>query len=322
MPSPFRSAVTFSLLLAAFCSTSQAVHAETRITYKSATAGTAYHEMGAELSEAIDSATSGQIILAQEESQGSVQNVMEVMARQGNYVFTTPSDLVEQALTATGPFTERPHPRFQNIRGLFPLPAMTMHFILGGDDGVVSTDALKGKHILIGRGTFSAREAARYFTLFGLDKQIRIADATLGSGPEALKNGQIDGFVTASSFPTPNIFDVAASMPISMVSLSDEQIDMIGTPRRIIPGGTYPGVNRNVQTTSLPVMAYTTTQMDDDLAYTLTRTFWEVLPAMAAESSWWSGITPELLGNMAGKLHAGALRYYEEVGIDIPEALR
>ncbi|PRY64405.1 TRAP transporter TAXI family solute receptor [Vreelandella songnenensis] len=322
MPSLFRSAVTFSLLLAAFFPLSQAVHAETRITYKSATAGTAYHEMGVELSEAINQATDGQIVLTQEESQGSVQNVMEVMARQGNYVFTTPSDLVEQALTATGPFTERPHPRFQNIRGLFPLPAMTMHFILGGDNGVVSTDALKGKHILIGRGTFSAREAARYFTLFGLDEQIRIADAALGSGPDALKNGQIDGFVTASSFPTPNIFDVAASMPISMVSLSDEQIEMIGTPRRIIPGGTYPGVNQNVQTTSLPVMAYTTTQMDDDLAYTLTKTFWEVLTDMAAESSWWSDITPDLLSNMAGKLHAGALRYYEEMDIEIPEALR
>ncbi|RUR52048.1 TAXI family TRAP transporter solute-binding subunit [Vreelandella populi] len=323
MYSLFRSAFTTSLLVvAAILSLSQAAHSDVQIIYKSATAGTAYHQIGAELSNAVRQSSHDEFVLMQEESQGSVQNVMEVMARQSNYVFTTPSDLVEEAMAGTGVFAERSHPRFQNIRGLFPLPAMTMHFILAGDKGVVTTDTLKGKHLLIGRGTFSAREAARYLRLFGLEERVKIADAALGSGPDALKKGQIDGFVTASSYPTPNIFEVAASMPISMVSLSDEQVEMTGSLRQIIPGGTYPGVNVNVQTTSLPVMAYTTTQMGDDMAYGLTKTFWEVLDDLAAGSAWWSGITPDQLGNMAGKLHPGALRYYEEMGINIPDALR
>lgn len=322
MRSLFRSALLFSLLVATTLSLSQVAYSDVQITYKSATAGTAYHQMGTELSNAVRQGSHDEIVLMQEESQGSVQNVMEVMARQGNYVFTTPSALVDEAMAGTGVFAERSHPRFQNIRGLFPLPAMTMHFILAGDNGVMTTDALKGRHILIGRGTFSAREAARYLTLFGLQGRVRIADAALGSGPEALKKGQIDGFVTASSYPTPNIFEVAANMPISMVSLSDDQIAMTGSPRQIIPGGTYPGVNVNVQTTSLPVMAYTTTQMEDDLAYELTKTFWEVLDELVAASGWWIGITPDRLDNMAGKLHPGALRYYEEMGIEIPDALR
>lgn len=320
---PFlRSALCTPLIVVTTLSLSFTAQADTRVTYKSATAGTAYYQMGVELSEAIRQGTNDDIILTLEESQGSVQNVMEVMARQGNYVFTTPPALVEQAMAGEGPFAERQNPRFQEIRGLFPIPAITMHFILAEDAGAVGIEALEGKHLLIGRGTFGAREAERYLTLFGLEESVQIADAALGSGPDALKNGQIDGFVTASSYPTPNIIEVAASMPIAMVSLTDEQIEMTGAAPQTIPGGTYPGINEDVHTTSLPVMAYTTSQMDDETAYTLTKTFWERRDAMAEETAWWGGITPDQLANMAGTLHTGALRYYDEVSVEVPESLR
>ncbi|EGP19246.1 TAXI family TRAP transporter solute-binding subunit, partial [Halomonas sp. TD01] len=308
-----------ALALAAAAMTAQA---ETRVTYKSASAGTAYYQMGVELSEAVRQGTNDAIILTLEESQGSVQNVMEVMARQGNYVFTTPPALVEQAMAGEGPFAERQHPRFQEIRGLFPIPSITMHFVIAGDGGVTDMTGLEDKHILIGRGTFGAREATRYLELFGLEEKVRIADASIGSGPDALKNGQIDAFVTASSFPTPNVIETAASMPITLVSFSDEQIAQTGAARQTIPGGTYPGVDQDVQTTSLPVIAYTTTQMAEDTAYTLTKTFWERRDTMAAETAWWSSISPDMLSNMTGTLHPGALRYYDETGVDVPDDLR
>lgn len=296
--------------------------AETRVTYKSASAGTAYYQMGVELSEAIRAGTGGDIAITLEESQGSVQNVMEVLIRQGNYVFTTPPALINQAVAGEGPFAERKGPQFQEIRGLFPIPAITMHIVLAGDQGVVGLDALEGKHILIGRGTFGAREAARYLELFGLADKVRIANAEIGSGPDALKNGQIEAFVTASSFPTPNVIETAASMRVGLVSMTDEQIEKTGAARQTIPAGTYSGIDQDVHTTSLPVIAYTTTAMADDTAYAITRTFWERRATMAETSPWWGGITPDMISTIAGKLHPGAIRYYDEVGITIPEALR
>lgn len=312
-------ATTTAILLGA---TALQVQAETRVTYKSASAGTAYYQMGVELAEAIRQGTEGDVMVTLEESQGSVQNVMEVMARQGNYVFTTPPGLVESALASSGPFAERQSPRFEEIRGLFPIPAITMHFVLAGDEGVVDIEALEGKEILIGQGTFGAREAQRYLELFDLIDRVEVANANIGSGPDALKNGQIDAFVTASSFPTPNVIETAASMPISLVSLSDEQIELTGAARQTIPAGTYAGIDEDVSTTSLPVIAYTTTGMDDDTAYTLTRTFWERRDAMAEETAWWGSITHDMIGNIAGTLHPGAVRYYDEAGIEIPDELR
>ncbi|MGM0831770.1 TAXI family TRAP transporter solute-binding subunit [Halomonas qaidamensis] len=323
---PRQSGLTRRLLFSAVATfmgaASLSAHAETRVTYKSASAGTAYYQMGVELSEAIKAGTDGNIVITLEESQGSVQNVMEVMARHGNYVFTTPPALVTQAAASEGPFAERPNPRFEEIRGLFPIPAITMHFVVNSDEGVVGLDALEDKHVLIGRGTFGAREAERYLELFGLMDSLRIANAEIGSGPDALKNGQIDAFVTASSFPTPNVIETAASMPISLVSLTDEQIEQTGSARQTIPAGSYPGIDEDVQTTSLPVIAYTTTDMDEETAYTLTRTFWERRETMAEETAWWGGISHEMIANMAGSLHPGAIRYYDEAGIEFPDRLR
>lgn len=247
---------------------------------------------------------------------------MEVSAREGNYVFTSPAVLIEQAMAGEGAFAEHPHPRFQEIRGLFPLPSMTMHFVLAGDKGSIDFSALEDKHILIGRGTFSAREATRYLTLFGLEDRVRIADAAINSGPDAIKNEQIDGFVTASAYPSPSVLEAASSLPISLVSLTDEQIEQTGASRQTIPGGTYPGINNDVHTTSLPVIAYTTTAMDEETAYTLTKTFWEHHETLAEDAPWWSSISPEMLANMADTLHPGALRYYQEAGSEIADAVR
>ena len=311
------SIATLALLCAAFDS-----QAETRVTFKSAAAGTAYYLMGRDLADAIREGSDEAIMLTLEESQGSIQNVMEVSAREGNYVFTSPAVLIEQAMAGEGAFAEHPHPRFQEIRGLFPLPSMTMHFVLAGDKGSLDFSVLEGKHILIGRGTFGAREATRYLALFGLEGRVKIANAAIDSGPDAIKNEQIDGFVTASAYPSPSVLEAASYLPISLISLTDEQIEQTGATHQTIPGGTYPGINNDVHTTSHPVIAYTTTAMDEETAYTLTKTFWEHHENLAEDAPWWSSVSPEMLIDMADTLHPGARRYYQQAGNEIPDALR
>ena len=53
---------------------------ETRLTFKSAKTGTSYYQMAVELAETVRSASGGEFVMTVEESQGSVQNVMEVRA--------------------------------------------------------------------------------------------------------------------------------------------------------------------------------------------------------------------------------------------------
>lgn len=309
-----------AMLAALIVGASGTVLAETKITYKSSKAGTSYYQMGVELAQAIKQGSNGQIIMTIEESQGSVQNVMEAATRTGNYVFTTPPSLVNSAMQDKGPFEKKPSPKYKDIRALFPIPSLTMHFVTHKDANINSFDDMAGKNILIGKGTFSAREGEKYLKLFGLDGKVNLANVELNNAGAALKNKQIDAFVTAGSFPAPNVIEAAASSPVVILSMSDAQIEQTKATKVTIPAGTYKGQDKAINTTSLPVIAYTTTQMSDDVAYQLTKTFWQERARLADVAGWWKSITPEMLANIPGKIHPGAVRYYKEQGFPLSAA--
>jgi len=64
----------------------------------------------------------------------------------------------------------------------------------------------------------------------------------------------------------------------------------------------------------LPVVAFATTNMDDDTAYQLTKTFWENKKSLGAAAKWWDGVSLDMLDNILTAIHPGAKRYYQEVG--------
>ena len=308
----FIAALAFSM-----ASTAQA---DTKVTYKSAKVGSSYYQMGVELAQAMKAGSNGQIIVTVEESQGSIQNVIESASRTGNYVFTTPPSLVKSAMADKGPFEKKPSPKYQDIRALFPIPSLTMHFVTRGDAGIKTFADLEGKNVLIGKGTFSAREGAKYMKMFGLEGKVNLANVELNNAVAALKNKQIDAFVTAGSFPAPNVIEAAASMPVVILSMTDTQVQQTGAAKVVIQANTYAGQTTDIITTSLPVIAYTTTQMDDKTAYALTKTFWEERNKLAATAAWWGGVTPAMLANIPGKIHPGALRFYKEMNIPVSAA--
>ncbi len=72
-------------------------------------------------------------------------------------------------------------------------------------------------------------------------------------------------------------------------------------------------------TTLLVVMDTTTTKMDDDTAYQLTKTYWEQKASMAEAAKWWGGVDEALMENITGQIHPGAVRYYEEAGFTLTD---
>jgi uncharacterized protein len=294
--------------------------AQTRVTFKSAKTGSSYYQMGVQIAEAMKAGTKGAIIVTLEESQGSTQNVMEVRARGADYVFTTPPALVDMAQGAKGPFKDKGDAKFANIRALFPIPSLTMHFVARSDRGINNMTDLAGKTLLLGKGSFGSTEGDKYLKLFGLEGKVTLANGELSNAVPALKNGQIDAFVTAGSWPAPNVIEASASTPITLLALSDEQIAATERDSLTIPAGTYTGQKTAVKTTSLPVVAYSTTAMSDDTAYTLTKTYWDQKSAMSSGAAWWTGVDQTLMATITGKLHPGAVRYYKEAGFKLTAA--
>lgn len=276
--------------------------------------------MAVQLAEAVKEGSDGSMVLTVEESQGSVQNVKEVALRTGNYVFTTPPALVRLAQDGKAMFKGKTNKKYANIRALFPIPSLTMHFVTRTDKNIKSFADLEGKTVLIGKGSFGAKEGAKYLKLFGLEGKVKLANVELNNAVPALKNGQIDAFVTAGSYPAPNVIEAAAGVGVSVLSLDDEQIKKTKRTRLAIPAGTYAGQESEIITTSLPVVAYATTEMDDKTAYGLTKTYWEGRDGLTKSAAWWGGVNKQMLANIERKIHPGALKYYKEKGFETTDA--
>ena len=305
----------FSII--AFLVANSTSFADTKITYKSAKSTSSYYQMGVQIAEAMKKSSKGSIIVTIEESQGSVQNVKEVVARKGNYVFTTPPVLVKLAIAEKAMFKGKGNPRYSEIRALFPIPSLTMHFVMSKKSNVNSFEDMAGKTILLGKGSFGAKEGAKYLKKFGLDGKVKLANVELSNAVPALKNGQIDGFVTAGSYPAPNVIEAASSVGVNVISLNDKQIKISKRTKLIIPAGTYSGQSSDITTTSLPVVTYTTTNMSDDVAYKLTKTYWNSKKMLGNAAKWWNGVTAKMINNISTKIHPGALKYYKEIGAKI-----
>ena len=235
--------------------------------------------------------------------------------RKGNYVFTTPPVLINVALTENRSRNKgKGNPRYKEIRALFPIPSLTMHFVMSQKSGVKTSEDMSGKTILLGKGSFGAKEGAKYLKKFGLEGKVKLAEVELSNAVPALKNGQIDGFVTAGSYPAPNVIEASASMGINVISLSDKQIKISKRTKLIIPAGTYSGQKNDITTTSLPVVAYSLTDMDEEVAYNLTKSYWENKGKLGETAKWWNGVSYDMLSNITTKIHPGAIKFYKEMG--------
>lgn len=301
--------------------------AQTRVTLKSATASSSYYVMMVQLGEVLRGETKGQIQATVEESQGSVQNVKEAAKRPGNFVFTTPPSLIASAREGKKPFEGETG--YDDIRTLFVMPYVTVHFVVREDSGVKQISDLAGKDFISGgRGTFCDGRTRTIFNLLGLEDKVNFVDVELASADNALKNRKITGYATCSSHPTPQLQELATTTAIRILPISAQQAETLAkndpsSSPITIAKGTYKGIDVDVPTVGVPVGAYATTRMDDATAYAIVKAFWAKKDEMAKTNPWWAAVKPDLIGALGNtRLHPGALKYYKEAGVTVPAAMQ
>ena len=154
----------------------------------------------------------------------------------------------------------------------------------------------------------------------------------LGYNPsaDALQNGQIVTMSTPAGDPVAAVTRAFAAMgdDITLLSFDAEQAAQadggfgLWTPYTV-PAGTYPGLDEDTQTIAQPNFLAVRADLDEEAVYLITKTIYENLGFL-------QGIHPvtnamsldRALAGLPMPLHPGALRYYEEAGLDVPDALR
>jgi uncharacterized protein len=319
------AALCWSLCLPA-ATPADAADATPAITVRAGKADGLYHALAVQFASAIADGGNGALTLVVEESQGSVQNIIEAPRRGADYVFTTPPNLIAQARRGDKPF--KSDARYQEIRALFPIPPLTMHWLVRADSGIERFANLAGKPFIPGgKGSFGEQQTASLLHALGLDQQVELIDIGAAGAPAALVDGQVIGLALAGAYPMPEVSELAKTVPIRLLSLSRAELAKVlaaddSTVAMTIPRGTYPGVEASVISVALPAGAYTTTRMSDATAYAITKAFWSQRRALARRNPPWEAVTAAAIGTLGVKLHKGALRYYREAGITVPAKLR
>ncbi len=200
-----------------------------------------------------------------------------------------------------------------------------MHWVVRKDSGVMTLNGLVGKKFIPGgAGSAGARITMAVFKAMGIDKKVKLLTVDLSEGVKAVKNRIAVGFSTSSTPPSSMVTEIAATTPIRLLSLPDKYFNLVKNlyTRTVIPAGLYKGVNYDVDTISLAVATYTTSDLPAETAYKITKAFWE-------NRATWEKVHPAMkfikmkdVNFMGAKLHPGALRYYKEIGFKVADSMK
>jgi TRAP transporter TAXI family solute receptor len=291
-----------------------------------ATGGTGgvYFPMGGGLAEVINTYVDGYAATA-EVTGASVEN-MGLLATGDADLGIALGDTVQQAYSGTGRFEGQQLPM---IRGLASMYANMVQIVTLEGSGITSLEDLVGMRVSVGApgsGTeVNAQEIlnANGITYDDIDEQRLNFNETA----DALANGDIDAGFWSVGAPTSSILNLATTNDIVVIELTDAQIEAAQADvpiftRTTLAEGIYEGVPATT-VIGVPNVLAVSSEMPEDLAYAITRAMFENIADLQAVHPAANQTTVEFtLAATPVPLHPGAIRYYEEIGVEIPDRLR
>ena len=136
---------------------------------------------------------------------------------------------------------------------------------------------------------------------------------------------QLDVNSFAAGIPVGGILETAAMQPIVMFGIDGEDRDKIcekwpfWSPA-VIPADAYDFLTEDIETIGMWNMAIANKDLDDELVYKIVKGIFDNHDAMVtAHQSAKETIIENIVLNDWMPLHPGAIKYYEEIGIELPD---
>jgi TRAP transporter TAXI family solute receptor len=155
--------------------------------------------------------------------------------------------------------------------------------------------------------------------------------AYMGYGPttSAIQDGNIVGMNIPAGAPVSSITQAFALLGDRMTVLNwtQESLDKINARYPLwawyeLPAGTYPNQDELIRTVGSPNVLVTHADIPDDVVYNVTKVIWENLATLQEIHGATKDMRLEIaIDGLGAPLHPGAVRYYREVGLEIPERL-
>jgi uncharacterized protein len=302
--------------LVAACSPNDPPGGEGRLSIATGGAGGVYQVYGGGLADLLSDELPDSPTTA-ETTSASVDNLVLVANGDSDIAFALEDSAID-AVSGKESFDE-PLP----LKSLGTLYPNITQVVVKADSDIESIEDMKGRTISVGSpGSGTEVIALRLLEVAGIDADEDLTKRQLGVGEsvQALRDGSIEGFFWSGGVPTGAVTDLATTDDIRLLetaqyrdALQSEYGDAYQETE--VEEGGYEGV-ASVATIGVPNVLMVNEDMDDELAYQITKALYEGKDRLAT-------IVPaaEALDPAKGRevidpveLHPGAERFYAEQG--------
>lgn len=298
-----------------------------------ATTGGTFYPVGvaiATIAHAQLSETNG-ISMTAISSAGSLENVKLLRDNQVQFAILQ-GPFGAWAWTGEGPVSN-PQTHMRSVSALWK---NVEHFVLMSElvtNGDMSDlNNLDGERYVLGARNSGAEQTGRFILdSLGIDYQSKFTLGYMGYGPttNAIQDGNIVGMNIPAGAPVSSITRAYALMGdrITILDWTQDQLDRINARYPLwdwydFPPGTYPNQSQPVRTVASPNVLVTRADIPEEHVYEITRVIWENLATLQEIHGATNDMRFEIaIDGLGAPLHSGALRYYREQGLEIPERL-
>lgn len=276
--------------------------------------------MGSMLADEIDAIRNA----TAETTGGSVEN-MQLLSDQRVELAMAQNDAVYQAVNGEGDFEGEP----VDARTVSMMYVNVLQIATTADRGIESFEDLEGKSVSVG-DTGSATELfmsqvtetlGMSYDDFGDTQRLPFDDQTT-----AIRNNQLDVGTWVVGPGVSSIQDLASSEDLVLVEFTDEQITQITEKfpyyaKTEIKAGTYQGQDEAVPAIGTWNTLGMHADADREFVYQVTKAVHENVDKLEGAHPSAADIAAENIENAIAPLHPGAIDYFEEVGVEVPEDL-
>ena len=289
-----------------------------------------YYPIGAAFAKVINDFVPGVYAVA-EVTGGSVENMKLVSTGDAEIGFANQMHF-RLAQKGSPPF-DKP---ITNLRALFPLAGKdyemkhAWQLVVPANSPIKSLSDLKGKRVGVGpAGSGTEVYTKQVLETFGTTyKDIVPRFLSYSEEVSAIQDGTIDAVAFHSAFPTGAVVELGSTRNVRLVPIEEAMVKRLsddwGFMRQVIPAGTYEWQKEDVVTVVANYhVLFVNKDMDPNLAYQLTKAAMEhkdkIWPSNPAAKGY--DETGVVMGLTAPPLHVGALKYYREIGIKVPDSV-
>ena len=321
-----RFAFTVALAAVALAATALANPAAAQnktVTLGTASTGGTYFIYGGVVATLLTNKIPG-LTVSTQQTQGPNQNIVLVSEKKVELGMTT-MGIAFHAWEGT-PDGWTKGKKYDQIRALFPMYDTPFHFVALQKSGIKKVADLQGKKAGVGP---RAGTCGTYFPM--MFKALKI-DATIRFGQASdmgnqLSDGLIDAFPFCAGVPISVYSEIEASKDVTFFTFSDAEIAALkkAIPElsdSVVPKGTYKNLKEDHKTVGVYNFFIVHKDLEPELAYKITKAVLENNAELVKGHA--AGVETVLRNwdkNTFLPFHPGAVQYYAEKGIKLPDKL-